>query len=97
MPRDILAQTELLPFLPPVQRTVKIIPSEEIYVQTLFVEEWAARTINQTLFTPKGNRVLDIRLVQPEQLSDVVLTIRAKICLEAPRRNESEDKSGNQG
>lgn len=66
MPRDILAQTEFLPFLPPVQRTVKIIPSEEIHVQTLFVEEWAARTINQTLFTPKGNRVLDIRLVQPE-------------------------------
>lgn len=64
MPRDILAQTELLPFLAPVQRTVKIIPSEEIHVQTLFVEEWAARTINQTLFTPKGNRVLDIRLVQ---------------------------------
>ena len=96
MPRAILAQTELLPFLTPVQLTVKIIPGEEIHVQTLFVEEeWAARTINQTLFTPKGNRVLDIRLVQPEQLSDVVLTIRTKICLEAPRRNESEDKSGN--
>ena len=62
MPRAILAQTELLPFLTPVQLTVKIIPGEEIHVQTLFVKEWAARTINQTLFTPKGNRVLDIRL-----------------------------------
>ena len=97
MPRDILTQAELLPFLAPVQRTIKIIPGEEIHVQTLFVEEWAAHTVNQTLITLKGNRVLDIRLVQPEQLSDVVLTIRAKICLEAPRRNESEDKSGNQG
>lgn len=67
MPRDILAHPELLPFLTPVQRTVKIIPGEEIHVQTLFLEEWAARTINQTLFTPKDNRVLDIRLVQPEE------------------------------
>ena len=42
MPRAILAQTELLPFLTPVQLTVKIIPGEEIHVQTLFVEEeWA--------------------------------------------------------
>ena len=33
MPRDILAHPELLPFLTPVQPTVKIIPGEEIHVQ----------------------------------------------------------------
>ena len=66
MPRDILAHPELLPFLTPVQRTVKIIPGEEIHVQTLFVEEWAAHTVNQTLITPKSDRILDIRVIQPE-------------------------------
>lgn len=64
MPRDILAHPELLPFLTPVQRTVKIIPGDEIHVQTLFVEEWAAHTVNQTLITPKSDRILDIRVMQ---------------------------------
>ena len=66
MPRDILAHPELLPFLTPVQRTVKIIPGEKIHVQTLFVEEWAAHTVNQTLITPKSDRILDIRVIHPE-------------------------------
>lgn len=66
MPRDILTQTELLPFLAPVQRTVKIIPGEKIHIQTLFVEEWAAHAVNQTLLTPKGDRILDVRVIQPE-------------------------------
>ena len=66
MPRDILTQAELLPFLAPVQRTIKIIPGEEIHVQTLFVEEWTAHTVNQTLITPKNDRILDIRVIQPD-------------------------------
>ena len=66
MPRDILTQAELLPFLAPVLRTIKIIPGEEIHVQTLFVEEWAAHTVNQTLITPKSDRILGIRVIQPE-------------------------------
>ena len=66
MPKDILAHPELLPFLTPVQRTVKIIPGEEIHVQTLFVEEWTAHTVNQTFLTPKSDRILGIRVIQPE-------------------------------